>query len=420
MADKRSRLNGYQYRKKAQEKGEKERTLLEQTARIDTFFNESVPERPSNSCGAFLAYVPELYKAISGERGDGIDEVNDSQVNGGVSEESEGVYEVTLPIPPSSSSCSFKCDKDPAKWIVDDELRDFIAQNGYCQNANSDFKTSKRTYKDQTRYFSSALFERKLQNGEVSNRQWIIFSESIAVIDCVPCRLFSDANTCFGANQGFNDWKNEKACIEQDELSVSHKEAPMVLRARDPQKGLKVLLDSELAQERRYWRDVLERVVVIVRKSTSRGLALKGSDEILGSSHNGNLLMCLEMLAEFDSFTREHIRRFGRPGNGRTNYLSSTTYQEVVHIMAQKCRGSIVPDLKAAKYYSIIVDSTPDIAHFDQLAIVVRYVRENGTSTEVFLTFLPNCGAQELYTAVTEFLVSVGIDLKDCRGAIIR
>ncbi|XP_072225704.1 chromobox protein homolog 1-like [Leuresthes tenuis] len=42
-----------------------------------------------------------------------------------------------------------------------------------------------------------------------------------------------------------------------------------------------------------------------------------------------------------------------------------------------------------AKYFSITVDSTPDVAHVDQLTFVLRYVSPEGHSRERFLKFLP-------------------------------
>ena len=38
------------------------------------------------------------------------------------------------------------------------------------------------------------------------------------------------------------------------------------------------------------------------------------------------------------------------------------------------------------------MDSTPDIAHVDQLTIIIRYVRNNGEIVERFLEFLPIIG----------------------------
>lgn len=48
--------------------------------------------------------------------------------------------------------------------------------------------------------------------------------------------------------------------------------------------------------------------------------------------------------------------------------------------------------MQSAKYFGVIVDSTPDNAHVDQLTIIIRYVRDNGEIVERFLEFLPNTG----------------------------
>ncbi|KAJ8897710.1 hypothetical protein PR048_003060 [Dryococelus australis] len=52
---------------------------------------------------------------------------------------------------------------------------------------------------------------------------------------------------------------------------------------------------------------------------------------------------------------------------GQTSYLSATICEEVMDLLATKVKKIIIIDVKRAKYFSIIVDSTPDISHTDQL-----------------------------------------------------
>lgn len=40
--------------------------------------------------------------------------------------------------------------------------------------------------------------------------------------------------------------------------------------------------------------------------------------------------------------------------------------------MGEKVKKTIVNEVKNAKYFSIIVDSTPDISHTEQLAFICR------------------------------------------------
>ncbi|CAB3242520.1 unnamed protein product [Arctia plantaginis] len=168
-----------------------------------------------------------------------------------------------------------------------------------------------------------------------------------------------------------------------------------------------------------YWRNVLRRVVGATKALSSRGLPFRGSDEKFGSPNNGNFLMLIEFLASFDPFLEEHIRKFSNKGSGSRSYLSKTIYEEFIQLLAQKVSSIIVQELKSAKYYiTIIVNSTPDISHVDQLSFVLRYVKKDGTPVECCLMFIKNSGhkAEDLLVAVLSALEFFDINLADCRS----
>ena len=56
--------------------------------------------------------------------------------------------------------------------------------------------------------------------------------------------------------------------------------------------------------------------------------------------------------------------------------------------MGEKVLLAIVKEVLSAKYYSISVDSTPDVSHVDQLTFTVRYVKDSDP-VERFLQFIP-------------------------------
>lgn len=88
-----------------------------------------------------------------------------------------------------------------------------------------------------------------------------------------------------------------------------------------------------------------------------------------------------------------------------------------LHVTRTKtCHIAILSELKAAKYYAISVDSTPDVSNSDQLSFCVRYVK--GTPIERFLQIIPIAEHKSEYLAgiVLSFLSKYGIELEDCRG----
>lgn len=66
----------------------------------------------------------------------------------------------------------------------------------------------------------------------------------------------------------------------------------------------------------------------------------------------------------------------------------------------------------------MIVDSSPNISHVDQLSFIIRYVREDGVPVERFLQFIENSGhkAQNLKHAILSTYEFLSINISDCRG----
>ena len=62
----------------------------------------------------------------------------------------------------------------------------------------------------------------------------------------------------------------------------------------------------------------------------------------------------------FYPILKKPIRKFGNKGSGSTSYISKTIYEEFIQLLAQKVSVIIVQEIKSAKFYAIMVDSTPD------------------------------------------------------------
>ncbi|KAK9745094.1 protein of unknown function (DUF4371) [Popillia japonica] len=168
------------------------------------------------------------------------------------------------------------------------------------------------------------------------------------------------------------------------------------------------MLTIQSDEEINYWRNIR------VKALSSRGLSFRGHDEKISSLDNGNYLMSMELIAEFDTFLAKHIARYGNSGTGHTSYLSSTTCEKFIRLMGE----IILMEILTAKYFSLIIDSTPDRSYVDQLTIVIRYILPHGSPVERFLNFISNTGhkSEQETNAVTSTLTQFEIDISNCRG----
>jgi len=313
-------------------------------------------------------------------------------------------------------------DDDPSKWKIRDAgFIDHILRNPIKQDVSVlDFAKSKKLFGGSYRYCSSKLFYKTKLNGEVVQRAWVFYSRSLGKIFCIYCKLFGQnlSNLLF-TEYGFNDWKHTHL-VENHEKSTSHYAAAQIYAQKLAQDddSLKAQLSKQIQAETNYWREILKRLLSVIRFLSSRGLPFRGSNQTIGSSTNGNYLGLLELIAEYDTLLHSHIEKFGNKGRGHTSYLSANIADELIHLIAEKVRSTIIYEIRLSKYYALIIDSTPDVSHVDQLTIVIRFVDGKGVAVEKFLVFLANTGhkGSEMETSVIQFLKNAGIIVLDCRG----
>jgi len=189
----------------------------------------------------------------------------------------------------------FKVSEDPFFWENNEKTRDYLMKNGISQNKNCDFKKSERVYRDKQRFLSKSLFERKLLNGDIVQRDYLIYSPSQGSVFCAPCKLFGGTSQ-FGTS-GFNDWKHASDRVNKHENSSAHRDCVLKFKARgsDLCKIDKQFL-TQMEEEVKYWRSVLRRVVSVVKKLSSRGLPFRGDEEEFGSLRNGNFMIWSSLL----------------------------------------------------------------------------------------------------------------------------
>lgn len=292
---------------------------------------------------------------------------------------------------------------------------------------------------DETGYtFPITLLHTRMKNCEKLARDWLVWSHVKQAVFCFPCRLFSKlpsaCRSSLASHKGYSTckkWKKLYNKVPEHESSTNHKECYLQWRQTEKRFSIESSIDHLLAKnlqsEIDYWRKILQRIIDVVLFLGERGLALRGNSHLIGDRQNGNFLGILELISHYDPLLNEHlakVKRSQEQGNRmQVHYLSADSQNEFIQCCAQKVTAAIIDELQAAKYYSIIVDATPDSAHVEQTVFIIRYVHlEDMTEMfdikERFLAFV-DCNqktGQAIKQLILDTLEKYSISLQNCRA----
>ncbi|CAH2295706.1 zinc finger MYM-type 1-like [Pelobates cultripes] len=318
---------------------------------------------------------------------------------------------------------------DPANWpaVLTTSLRDALVRRGPAKQ-----KTNLIFPKDAAnRRFTKANYKRRLPNGEETVRNWLVYSVKLNKVFCFCCKLFATKVTTSLTRGGYNDWKNLSQNLSIHEKSNSHIVAIRDWNELSRRFGCGKTIDAAsqrlLANETQHWQDVVKRLIGIVKYLGRQSLAFRGSRDTLYSDNNGNYLQLVEMLATFDTVMQEHLKRIKNKDIFQ-HYLGKDIQNELISLIAKEITKHILQLLKNAKYYSIILDCTPDITLIEQMTIIVRFVsiKEGESPTaepeicidEKFLGFIQiqSSTGEGLTEAILSELEKLKIPVGDMRG----
>lgn len=279
-----------------------------------------------------------------------------------------------------------------------------------------------------SRKFSSTYYERHLKNGEKYVRNWLLYSISKNAVFCFCCKLFdTQQNNAFC--RGVNDWLHLAMYLNRHEKCSSH--FANYKKWIDLSHAFKTKTTIDSAQqklfdiEKQRWYDVIKRIIYVVQFLCRQNLAFRGQESKLYVNNNGNFLKCIEMISKFDPVMAEHIRRVTSDSHYKNmpSYLGDKIQNEIISILGTELQNSILSLCKQNKYFSIILDCTPDISHVEQISVSIRFVHFNVISKlleirEHFLVFCPifDTTGAGLSSFVLEQLQQMDLDVNNIRG----
>ena len=175
-----------------------------------------------------------------------------------------------------------------------------------------------------------------------------------------------------------------------------------------------------MQKETQHWNNVLQRIISIVQFLAERNLLFRGTVDRLFQPNNGNFLGLVELLGKYDSCLEDHLRRI-KSEEIRDHYLGKRIQNEVINLIGDAALKKIVNNVRNSKYYSIILDCTPDAGHQEQMTMILRICNIVSTPVEINEYFVGFMSVDDstglgLAEACLEKLEDLNLCFQNCRG----
>ena len=90
-------------------------------------------------------------------------------------------------------------------------------------------------------------------------------------------------------------------------------------------------------------------------------------------ANNGNFLGLVQLVTKFDPVLQEHVRRISND-EIHDHYLGKRMQNEFIQLISNHVLKEILASVTKSKFYSVILDCTPDVSRKEQMTVVLRSV----------------------------------------------
>jgi len=253
---------------------------------------------------------------------------------------------------------------------------------------------------------------------------WLVYSKECDGGFCLPCVLFAIRESLGTlVTTPFNRWtKVSKVCGEHEKHRY-HIDAMVAYdnflsTSRNPQKNIQVQIESERGRTINRNREIVKSVAKCVHFCGKQCIALRGHRDDSTADQNGNrgnFLALLELRVDSgDEVLKNHLATC----RANARYSSKTIQNQLIMLIGDHIRESIIQEIKEAKYFSILCDEVTDNANLEQLSLVLRFVDKECMIREEFVDFrcTDRITGQVISSLILEKLDQWGLDISNCRG----
>ncbi|XP_047949280.1 zinc finger MYM-type protein 1-like [Salvia hispanica] len=264
---------------------------------------------------------------------------------------------------------------------IRDRIRREYVSKGPCQPKGHVFR--KTSYGKEKRSFQAKWFEKHI---------WLEYSVEKEAAFCFWCYLFKPINANrFGddvfVSTGFKNWKKALAIFREHEGSANstHDQARILFEGfKNQRQSVDYNLRKYDKEDEVNYRIRLTASLDVIRLLLRQGLPFRGNDESFASTNKGNFLEILKWYCEH----KEEVAAVTLENAPRNNQMTSPLIQkELSNCCAVETTKVILEDIENRKF-SLLVDEARDSSIKEQMALVIRYVNNNGEIIERFLALV--------------------------------
>ncbi|XP_025207424.1 uncharacterized protein LOC112603181 [Melanaphis sacchari] len=202
--------------------------------------------------------------------------------------------------------------------------------------------------------------------------------------------------------KGLDVWSHTYIRIDEHDKSTVHKNCVSAFFHHSNKFDIGSLLFCETKKEIKKNRKIVTRVIEAVKLIGKRGL----------TKYDFQMKDHLETIIKKSRKAHESGSK-GR--GGLVTFISKTTVDYVIAAISRLIKKSICDEVKNAKIYAVMLDTTQDITSSDQCAVVLRYVDDNGIHES--LIAVVNCSdstGKGMHDLLQNVLLLNDLNVKNC------
>ena len=236
-----------------------------------------------------------------------------------------------------------------------------------------------------------------------------------------------------------SDWRHAHQRAEEHEKSMAHRACAEAYFLNCSKSDINSLLRGRQLTAHREQikkrRQVLDRVVEVVRVIGKRGLSYRHEDNKAAytledsSLDHGNFLEMILLLGKYDVALKEHLSDIihkskklhesasGSRGRGSlVTLLSKSTVNSVIDTILKMIKDNIGTEIQKAGMFTVQLDTTQDITAQDQCSVVLRYVTDTVHERLVAVVRCSSSTGEAFVQLLSDVLDGLNLDKSLCIG----